>query len=317
MTTVASAPGKLMLSGEYAVVACAAPAVACAVNLRLRVTCAVGGDRWRVTSGALGLREASVAEIPLLEAVVARFAPDGAFGEFTVHSDLGVGSEKPGLGSSAALVVAAAGALCHELGQPTPNLDDLIACHQAGQGGGSGYDVATSLLGGVCLFQKVGDGHVARSLAWPQGLVARVLSLGSGVSSASQLRKLERAMDESPEKVGRALDNQCAAAAATVTALEDGEDVFAVLTHHEETLIALDRVALLGIESAAYRRVSEVLRSQRAAVRTSGAGAGDSAWVLARTDEDLEGALSALLEDGHRLLDVRVDERGLEIEGGL
>lgn len=316
MTTVASAPGKLMLSGEYAVVVGAAPAVACAVDLRLRVTCTLGGSKWRVTSVALGLNDATLDEIPLLEAVVARFAPLSVFGSFEVDSDLGAGSHKPGLGSSAALVVAAAGALCQELGQPTPGLEDLIACHQAGQGGGSGYDVATSLLGGVCLFQRVGDGHVARSLEWPRGLAVRVLKLGDGVSSAGQLRKLDRAMNESPEKVSRALDAQCAAAVAVVTALEAGDDVFAVLAHHEKTLIALDRAAHLDIESDVYSRVHEVLRGGSAILRTSGAGAGDSAWVVARSEQELQPALAALAEDGYGLLDVRVGGRGLEIEGG-
>jgi phosphomevalonate kinase len=305
-----------MLSGEYAVVVGAAPAVACAVDLRLRVTCTVGGSQWRVTSTALGLNEAAVSQVPLLEAVVSRFAPPEVYGSFTVHSDLGAGNDKPGLGSSAALVVASAGALRHELGQPAPGLDELIACHQAGQGGGSGYDVATSLLGGVCLFQKIGGRHVARSLEWPKGLAARVLQLGSGVSSTGQLQKLDRAMAASPEEVGRALDQQCAAAVAVVAALDAGEDVLPVLARHEETLMALDRAARLDIESAVYSEVYEVLRGGDAILRTSGAGAGDSAWVLARSEQELKPALAALGEGGYGLLSVSVGGRGLEIEGG-
>lgn len=316
MTTVASAPGKLMLSGEYAVVVGAAPAVACAVDRRLRVTCSLGGSRWEVSSPALGIQGAPLGEVPLLEAVVARFAPPDTVGRFTIESELGAGPNKPGLGSSAALVVAAAGALCHEAEGSTPDVQDLIACHRAGQGGGSGYDVATALLGGVCLFQKVGEGVVARSLAWPSGLAARVLRLGPGVSSTGQLQKLDRAMAASPQAVGDALTQQCAAASAVVNALDAGEDVFSVLAHHERTLIALDRAAHLDIESAPYTRIETILRAKGAILRTSGAGAGDSAWVLARSEEALKGAVAALEEGGYGLLNVSVGGPGLTIEGG-
>ena len=70
MSVVASAPGKLMLAGEYVVVAAGAPAIATAVDLRLSVRCERGGQGWRVNSRGLGLVEAPVAEIPLLEVVV-------------------------------------------------------------------------------------------------------------------------------------------------------------------------------------------------------------------------------------------------------
>ena len=80
--------------------------------------------------------------------------------------------------------------------------------------------------------------------------------------------------------------------------------------------MALDRAARLDIESAVYSEVYEVLRGGDAILRTSGAGAGDSAWVLARSEQELKPALAALGEGGYGLLSVSVGGRGLEIEGG-
>ena len=315
MSVVASAPGKLMLAGEYVVVAAGAPAIATAVDLRLSVRCERGGQGWRVNSRGLGLVEAPVAEIPLLEVVVERFAPVGASGALSIESALGVGPEKPGLGSSAALVVAASAAVRREFGGDTPSLEELIACHRAGQGGGSGYDVATSLLGGVCLFQSRGGEFSARAVQWPEGLAARVLHFGAGVSSAGQLHKLRSAMERDPQAVGLALDEQCAAAVAVAAGLTGGgAELLSLLAHHERTLIGLDRAAGLGIENPSYRGVVERLGSGPAIVRTAGAGAGDSAWILAPSDEDLEPALASLTDAGYGLLDLSVGGRGLEIE---
>ncbi len=53
----ASAPGKLMLAGEYAVVGGHGPALAVALNARATVRLEPGGAAWRVSSVDLGLRE--------------------------------------------------------------------------------------------------------------------------------------------------------------------------------------------------------------------------------------------------------------------
>ena len=72
----------------------------------------------------------------------------------------------------------------------------------------------------------------------------------------------------------------------------------------------------MGIEAPAYQQVAGVLREEKALLRTSGAGAGDSAWLVARSHEELAPALAALEKAGYRLLDVGVGGRGLVIEEG-
>ena len=241
-----------MLAGEYAVARAGAPAVACAVTARLHVAFETGGAEAVVSSARAELEGAPLAAVPVLGALVDRLAPQGLGGQFTITSELGFGSAKPGLGSSAALVVAAAGALCASEGWTPLSLTELIDVHRAGQGGGSGYDVATALYGGVCRFQHRSDGHDVRTLAWPDGLHYRVVHLGSGVSTGAQLAKLDAGLEGSGAAVGAALDAQCAASVAVADALDQGTSGLSELAHHETTLRALDRAAGLGVATPAY-----------------------------------------------------------------
>lgn len=315
MITVASAPGKLMLSGEYAVALAGAPAVACAVHARLTVTLRDGVGPWRVTSPALDLHDAPLGTVPSLAAVVERLAPPGSAGQFHVESALGTGANKPGLGSSAALVVAAGGALSAHFGLEPPTLSDLIAAHKQGQGGGSGYDVATAFYGGICRFQRVGDMDQTESLSWPEGLAARVIHTGRGASTAGQLRKLVAAQERAPASVGPALDEQCAAAVAAAAAFQDGTGVLDVLSRHEVALRGLDRAARLGVIGPHYAGLAGPVADAGAVLRTAGAGAGDSVWILASEESVVEAAVAAVVQAGYAPLDVQVGGRGLEIHG--
>jgi len=139
--TVASAPGKVYLFGEHAVVY-GEPAVPCAVERRARVTAAERDDgRLRVDADDLSLDGFTVTysgatddrpdvnvPTPLVEAAMgyvsgaveqardAADAPEAGFDLF-VESDIPLGA---GLGSSAAVVVAAIDAATRELGVGLP-----------------------------------------------------------------------------------------------------------------------------------------------------------------------------------------------------
>lgn len=157
-----SAPGSVLLLGEYAVLWPGGLGVAASVGPRVRVLVRAGGDGLRIegTDGIDRFAWPSRAS-GLLEAVVRACgrtlgrAPGPAL--VTVDSAaLTGGGRTPGLGSSAAV---AAALTCALLAGPrgAPPLETVfrtaLRAHRAAQGGrGSGYDVAASTYGGAGLF---------------------------------------------------------------------------------------------------------------------------------------------------------------------
>lgn len=188
---IATAPGKLILTGEYAVLD-GAPALVIAVNRRVTAT------RRR------GPRGSSEFLLSVVNEIEKRFGADHAAtraaAEIVVNSTpFYWGGTKLGLGSSAAVTVAAT-ALALGVDYPgVPVIDrDLVltissAAHAAAQtarrgrpstaelapstqppnawhrGRGSGADVAASVYGGVIAFQRESPDRVA----WPSDAAAR------------------------------------------------------------------------------------------------------------------------------------------------
>ncbi|MCX5743511.1 MAG: phosphomevalonate kinase, partial [Proteobacteria bacterium] len=128
----ASAPGKLIISGEYAVLD-GAPALVLAVNRR-------------VVARLVG-EPSTAAPSPFLAAVAAELARRGRVMPAIVvdSSALYDGAMKLGLGSSAAVTVAAT-ALAIASADPARVFPIALAAHQAAQAArgaaGSGADVA-------------------------------------------------------------------------------------------------------------------------------------------------------------------------------
>ena len=139
MTVVATAPGKVVLSGEYAVLD-GAPAICMAVDRRATATVGDSPDgRCRVATPG---REFSNGEkFRIVEAVC------GSRPELTIELDTRAFAEdgtKLGIGSSAALTAALVAALGGDY------YADALAAHRRLQGGsGSGVDVAASVHGGL------------------------------------------------------------------------------------------------------------------------------------------------------------------------
>lgn len=166
------APGKLVISGAYAVLE-GAPAIVTAV------------DRYVVADTS---RQATF-EAPEVRAAI----PLGPLPYFDA-SALRDGDRKLGLGSSAAIVVAsvAAQALEHNPQLSTLELRDCICelavrSHQKAQKGGSGIDVVTSVYGGtrLCI---VKDGQLFHeAYAFARGVEIAVFCAANCASTASML----------------------------------------------------------------------------------------------------------------------------------
>lgn len=178
MISTAVSPGKLILSGEHAVVH-GAPALAMAVDRFARVaaetadasslTLRLAGrppvsvsldtlagrlretlDRQKACrAGALPIREVCPEPEDLLLAACAKTEPDDGL-EIRVESDIPIGA---GLGSSAACLLALLRALRPDWDRSTL-FQKALDCEQFQHGASSGIDVAASLHGGVIWSEK-------------------------------------------------------------------------------------------------------------------------------------------------------------------
>lgn len=180
-SVTASAPGKLMLFGEHAVVY-GHPCIVTAVDQRVRVTVDVNGiGELHVTAPQVGLEEyckkigvLGEQDVPkqvhFIEQVVANF-----YKRFDLNEGIRVTTESDflasfGFGSSAAVTVALGKVLSEYFGKHLSDqelFEMSLAAVRDVQGVGSGFDVAAAVYGGTLYYvtpgkkiEKVSNGHL-------------------------------------------------------------------------------------------------------------------------------------------------------------
>jgi len=316
----ASAPGKLMLAGEYVVVERGVAALAVAVDRRMHVEIVPESRRtWLVTSAALGLRDAPLKSVPVLAEVIARLPGIPSGGRITVTSELGEGPNKPGLGGSAALCAAAFSGLWKISGASgAPDLEIAIAAHRAAQGGrGSGYDVATALQGGIALFHP-GQGAVparVEQVKWPIGLHAMVFRTGRGADTSEQLARMQSWREEDEASYDACIEPLAAETEAFIQAFLEG-DITRILdaaSQVQEELAMMDRIGELGILAGGQCQLLGAIEDGGAIARTSGAGGGDCAWALSDDPACLERVALACNEFGFQQLTLELGGHGTRV----
>lgn len=270
----ARAPGKIVLSGAYAVLE-GAPAVVAAVDRY--VTADTSRPAERVTPevrAALGDHPA-----PWFDA-----------------SALREGDRKLGLGSSAAILVASLGAveLEGEPGLDTAALRERVfsralQAHRQAQGGGSGIDVAASVHGGVLIARRAQSGLELTPVELPAGLTVCVLSARASASTPDMVRRVQAWRERDPTGYQRVMSAQGEASEDAARALLEGDASGLVMALNRQ-LLALSR---LGAASGAPIVTHEIAglapgsEQRGAAILPAGAGGGDVAiWVAAQDDVD-------------------------------
>ena len=261
MRVALSAPGKLLLIGEYAVLH-GAPAVVMAVDRRTRVELEPSGSElWSVTAPPLaaepvcftlaadgrlrwqGDPAATSGRIDLVERVIASMVAAGLLDAAglspatvtldtrALFEDGEVGGMKLGLGSSAASTVGLASALAlwngreELLADPLRWLGSLVGLHRGLQGGrGSGVDLAASLLGGVVDYRLDEHGAVATAqrLPMPEGLHLVVVWTGRAADTGSMLRRLDERLAAGDVAVEAALGRLAELSSAGAEAFRRG-----------------------------------------------------------------------------------------------
>jgi phosphomevalonate kinase len=289
-----AAPGKVVLSGAYAVLE-GAPAIVAAA------------DRYV-------LADASRAAELVTPEVSAALGAGGRAPWFDA-SALRASGRKLGLGSSAAIVVASLGAL--ELADDSDFADSelgarvferALSAHRAAQGGGSGIDVAASAFGGVLVAQRDGTGLALRAVDVPAGVCIRVLANETPASTPSLIAAVVALRARDSALYARLLGKQADAAeqAAGAAIAGDAAGFVAALSAQGRALAALGVAAGVPIVTPSLERLLEAAERVGAAALPAGAGGGDiSLWVTAGT------AAEAPPLDGLLPLDLRLGARGL------
>ncbi len=283
MSLTATAPGKVFLFGEYAVLLGAPALVAAAPPL--------AEARLTTTSGAT--RRVSLPD-RVAEQVARGLARRGAMpprSRVVVSTEgfVGPGGRTLGLGSSAAVAAASAKLLVAAAGLDPDEqwvLDAAMAGHSEHQGGiGSGADVAASFTGGVIGFVMA---RPPNPLAMPAGLHVEILSVGPGGVSTRDM--ITRVMNRTPvalEAIGelseRAIDATRRADAARLVDL--AREAF-------EAMVRLSHEAGVEVVTAAERRLAAALEGTRVAYKPSGAGGGEIGLLLSTDPGAMEEALT-------------------------
>lgn len=155
----ASAPGKIILTGEHYVVH-GSTAIAAAINLRARVTVSLQNEHESriISRDSVSPALKNDGRFPVVKSIIRKiFERYGKLGkdfEVKISSNIPLGS---GLGSSAAVAVATSAAFARLKGKNLSNEEIWEIAHQGEKtvhGNPSGIDTWTSLRGGIIMFRK-------------------------------------------------------------------------------------------------------------------------------------------------------------------
>lgn len=281
-----SAPGKLFLAGEYAVLE-NKPALVVAVERRVRI-------EMKQTSGV-----GSATDPEILAALHRSHTQLGV--EASVHhldrTALYDGVHKLGLGSSAAnAAVATAGCYAlagHCLDDPSvvgAVLTSAIDAHRTVSPNGSGADVAASVHGGVISFQRSANDIRIEAVPWPAeyGLVA--LWSGTSIRTSELLQHVARFASSHPSGYRQVIEALAEASQGIAQGLQT--KLFSSLQSSALAHVAGLRVlsAGIGIDLIGAETESALGLAHRhgGAAKPSGAGGGDCSVAIFPSQEAAE-----------------------------
>ena len=319
-----SAPGKVVVSGEYAVLD-GAPAICMAVNRRAHISItttdndynSVLAPGYSETVGrftAVGNQVewlAGAEDFSLLEAVWTEAAPTVSE-HLTIVLDSNdfvdtVTSTKLGIGSSAALTVALTAAFDAIIDDDINVLGAATDAHRRFQlGSGSGVDIACSFTGGIIEYYLGEERTVP--LAWPAGLEYALLWSGVAANTDQKLQQLART-EASQARAELAI---ASARVAASWSAGDPDEILQLLRVYTDALRNFDVDHRLGIFDAGHAELADAALSAGLVYKPCGAGGGDIGIVIANDASDIATFVDTVQASDFRHLDMAIDETGIE-----
>jgi len=322
---VARAPGKLVVLGEYVVLA-GGPALVMAVDryciaeLQPSDTdaCQLATVAERATERSFGTGEAS--DVAIVDSVTRHWLAKGATA-WCGRLDSGqlfAAGRKLGLGSSAAALVAWAGAwTAYTRSEREPSLAELFGLHREIQAtAGSGLDVAASLHGGVLAYRlSTADRPEAVSVGLPNSVRFVGVSTGRAASTPGLLGIFEAWRTAEPTAAAMQLDRmrQVAEQGIESAKANDAARFLVAIRRYGSELEALGAATGVDIVTPEHAAIADVAEEAGVAYKVSGAGGGDVGLGFA-TDQKALDAFSAAVPAGCEVLQLAIDRAGLVME---
>jgi len=331
MRIIASAPGKIVVTGEYAVLV-GAPALVAALDRRARCTMEdtdAGG--WTFTThgfapDALISRDALLRG-PLLPrtdpahlcqhalrqidsvSVAVDSLPQNLRIDIDSRSGFD-GARKLGIGTSAAVCAALCGALLARCGSRLATFPVALAAHRSAQGGsGSGIDVAASCAGGLVRYETNATPRLERA-AFPGGIAHAVIWTGNSADTREHLNRFDVWRNGAIPRELAALTD---ASHRVADAVGDASEFMRQLRAYSAALGALDDAARLGIYSNAHRQLSDLGNDTGVVYKPCGAGGGDLGMAFTNEARAIESFERAAHTAGYKRLPVELDEHGITV----
>lgn len=319
----ASAPGKLMLFGDHAVVH-GHPCIVTAVDQRITAIVRKNGvDVFHLDALDLGLSAYSKTlsdlgkkELPkavrFIEMLYKRFLEKYPQQEGIVVTTRSQFSHQFGFGSSSAVTVAFAKALTTLYGLQLTNHELFELCYQAVidvQGVGSGFDIASAIWGGTLYYvspAKIVDSLGDQSLQLP--LVVGYTGIKADTPTLIHLVKNQLSAD--PERVHAlfAQIHQLTDEARAAILQGNWQAVGTLMTKNQQILqqlnvsgLKLDELISASNDHGAY------------GAKLSGAGGGDC-MIAVTTSENRQSVEQAITQHGGQVMHVVVHAQGVRIE---
>lgn len=335
MQITTSAPGKLILLGEYAVLE-GAPAVVSAVNRRARVQVR-SSPSWRINAPQMEIRDLTLAAdgslpdnldlgrrtaLSVYDAVRAAVVErNGPLRPLVIDIDSAAfyrRGGKLGLGSSAAVAVAATAAMFAAAGAETEReqIFSLAAdAHRRAQGGrGSGVDVAASAYGGT-LVHRQGQKPVAVPL--PAGLDPVAVDTGISASTPSLLEAVYSLRRRDSMRFLKCMGRlaELAEQGADHLRRADGDSFLSIVEAYYHALAELGEAAGADIVSAVHKHLHGIVRGAGGSYKPSGAGRGDFGLAFAADREVRRSVVASVTRAGFCANGFSLATSGMDISG--
>ncbi len=338
----ASAPGKVILCGEYAVLE-GMPAVVIAIDRRVRVSLEPG-EAPGVAISSPGLSDGCghllwSSEGELIAEQASPFVMLAAVLNGLLHGrgqaahmqqqgwrlkvdsrELFENGVKLGLGSSAAMTVALDEVLSAALGSAGDHAKETLAqrwrrlqdAHSLVQGKrGSGIDIAASLTGAVCLFSGTSEACQISHFAMPPSLHIAYIWTGTSASTPSYLSSLADWQATHAKQYMKVMTSLGMALVTLINAREATPFVSA-LTEFTSRLHDFASMSGLGIFASGHEQLYQLGKQHKGvAYKPCGAGGGDLGLAASSELADLNAFTDAARELGYDLIDLNIDAAGV------